>query len=90
MHRRHVTEILRRVRSVADEALRADVSCLGTRGVSHHGDDIRRSRTELEVCRVGLSGRIFELRYGSGFMGMVRRQRKLHGVGVGTGLRREV
>lgn len=70
MHRRDVTKILRRVWEVADETLRADVYCLGFRGVSYDGDDICRSRTRVEMRRVGLSGRIFELRVGSEFLGM--------------------
>ena len=77
---------------MAAKALRADEPGLGSGGLPHHGHDLRRPRTGLEVH--GLVGlrrhRQKRLWARTGLVGVGRRLGKLDGGGMGVGLWREV
>ncbi|XP_052207786.1 organic cation/carnitine transporter 4-like isoform X2 [Diospyros lotus] len=78
---------------MAVEAFRVDEPGLGSRGLPHHGHDIRRSGTRLEVRRRSLFlplRRRRLLRPGTRFLGVDRRRQQLNRGGVGPGVRSEV
>lgn len=83
LYRRHAPKVLRRVRTVATETLRAHQLGVGPGGLPHHGHDLRRPGTRLEVLPGWLRGGEGRLWAGTGFLGMGREHWELDGVRVG-------
>lgn len=80
LYRRHAPKVLRRVRTVATETLRAHQLGVGPGGLPHHGHDLRRPGTRLEVLPGWLRGGEGRLWAGTGFLGMGREHWEHDGV----------